>query len=316
MMKRLAIGAVTAAMLASAVGASAASAAVEFGNDCTPTVAPEDTTFIQLQNPPGALLPAVAPISGVLTQWRVNFPPESELFPAQTLKIVRPAGGNQYTVIAEANGSIVSGKNVFPARIPIQAGDILGLSGGAPLGGLVCAGGSGGRIGQFAGQPTVGSTNAYLEIEVGATVDVVGAIEPDADGDGYGDETQDLCPQSAALQTACPVVTIDAFSVAAGNAVKVLVATSGEAPVKVAGTVKLGKGGAVKLSAKARTVASGKIAVFKLKLSGKLKKKLKELPPKKKLKLKIVASATDVAGRVSSDRVTVKLKGTRLAGRR
>ena len=32
-----------------------------------------------------------------------------------------------------------------------------------------------------------------------------GTVEPDADGDLYGDESQDLCPGNAALQTACPV---------------------------------------------------------------------------------------------------------------
>ncbi len=33
-------------------------------------------------------------------------------------------------------------------------------------------------------------------------------IEPDADGDRFGDETQDQCPTSAAAQGACPVPTV------------------------------------------------------------------------------------------------------------
>jgi hypothetical protein len=32
-----------------------------------------------------------------------------------------------------------------------------------------------------------------------------GVVEPDSDGDGFGDETQDLCPTNAAIQVACPV---------------------------------------------------------------------------------------------------------------
>jgi hypothetical protein len=31
-----------------------------------------------------------------------------------------------------------------------------------------------------------------------------GTIEADADGDGFGDETQDACPTDAATQDACP----------------------------------------------------------------------------------------------------------------
>jgi hypothetical protein len=33
-------------------------------------------------------------------------------------------------------------------------------------------------------------------------------IEPDADRDGFGDETQDACPINAATQGACPAVPI------------------------------------------------------------------------------------------------------------
>ena len=32
---------------------------------------------------------------------------------------------------------------------------------------------------------------------------VAGTIEPDADGDGFGDETQDGCPSQAVSQGAC-----------------------------------------------------------------------------------------------------------------
>lgn len=35
---------------------------------------------------------------------------------------------------------------------------------------------------------------------------VQGTVEPDADADGYGDETQDLCPTDATRQTACPAI--------------------------------------------------------------------------------------------------------------
>ncbi len=111
------------------------------------------------------------------------------------------------------------------------------------------------------------------------------------------------------MQTACPIVTLDSYSLVAGSAVKVLVATSIAAPVNVSGTVKLGKGATAKLSAKAKTAPAGKIVTFKLSFPKALKEKLKELEPSKKLTLKITASATNVAGQVSTDKVKAKLKG-------
>jgi ribosomal protein S8E len=35
-------------------------------------------------------------------------------------------------------------------------------------------------------------------------VNLSAVLEPDADGDGYGDVTQDLCPTNAATHDACP----------------------------------------------------------------------------------------------------------------
>jgi hypothetical protein len=35
-------------------------------------------------------------------------------------------------------------------------------------------------------------------------VDVGAVLEPDADGDGFGDETQDACPSDASTQGPCP----------------------------------------------------------------------------------------------------------------
>jgi hypothetical protein len=55
--------------------------------------------------------------------------------------------------------------------------------------------------------PSVGSSplmlaTAYERLLIGAT------LEPDADGDGFGDETQDQCPSSASTQGPCPVVPL------------------------------------------------------------------------------------------------------------
>lgn len=102
---------------------------------------------------------------------------------------------------------------------------------------------------------------------------------------------------------------LEASSIVRKGSVVVLVTVSSPAPVKVSGTVKLGKGKQAKLSAKQRTLAPGKLGRFKLKFSKMLRSRLRELGPKQSLKLKVVASATNVAGVVSSDKLKVKLKG-------
>jgi len=79
--------------------------------------------------------------------------------------------------------------------------------------------------------------------------------------------------------------------------------------VSVKGIVNLGKDKKITLKAGAKTVPPGKLLRFKLKFNAKLKKRLRELPPSKKLTLKITASATNVAGQVSTDKIKAKLKG-------
>jgi hypothetical protein len=293
--------------------ASTASAATEFGTNCLANRAEEGAplTLIQLtQNG----VPTAAPSSGVITQWKIRLIPAPVTI-SQQLKVFRPtANPAQFQVVGEsAFASVAGGENSFPTRIPVQAGDRLGIFGNLTYGPLFCEGpeteSPGNTLGGFAGNPTTGTTATLAGVGTEVLVPARAVIEPDADGDGFGDETQDLCPQSPAVQAACPVVVLDAFSIGGGNAVKVLVATSTTAPVNVSGTVALGKGGKAKLSAKGKTVTAGKITHFTLKFPASLKERLSELEPRKKLTLRITASATDVTGQVTKDKLRAKLKG-------
>ena len=73
-------------------------------------------------------------------------------------------------------------------------------------------------------------------------------IEPDADGDEFGDETQDKCPQQGGIQAGCPPVAalgppapivLDAEAVAKKGSLLILVSMSGEASVSVSGAVEI-----------------------------------------------------------------------------
>src|SRR5690242_12199139 len=194
--------AIAAAFAGSLLGAAGASAATEFGSHCVANRAEDELqyTVIQLSQNGG---PVAAPTAGIVTKWKINLVPVPFTVPQQ-LKIFRPTPDpNRFQVVGESTTeNVATGENVFSTRIPIQAGDHLGLFGNSAISTLFCAETAetespGNSTGFFAGNPTAGTTATLVNTEPGTLVPAAAVIEPDADNDGFGDETQDACPQSA-----------------------------------------------------------------------------------------------------------------------
>jgi hypothetical protein len=307
MKKRLFAVTATALAVCGFVGVSSAAAATEFGSSCNATKGEPMVNLVSLKHAAASPLPVTAPISGVITEWKMNaqvptIKPEEEA-------IVGPAGGTSFTLVGESFGlSPVNfhGTTTNLSRLPVQAGDYLGLGGFIPL---YCeTADPADEMGVFKGSVALNSTQPITS-GPGYQVPVVARVEPDVDGDGYGDETQDKCPQSAAYQTACPVVTISSLPTVGSKAVTVYVSTSLSAPVGVTATVKLGKGKTATLTAATQTVAPGSLTPFTLTLTSQVTKALKALPTKKSLAVSISASATNITGAASTSATTAKLKG-------
>jgi hypothetical protein len=91
--------------------------------------------------------------------------------------------------------------------------------------------------------------------------------------------------------------------------VTIVVTSSTAAPVSVAGVVKLGKGKKARLNGGTQNLAPGVLGKFTLKFTKKVKKKLKELPPKRSLNLNVTVTGTSVSGAVTTNTLKVKLKG-------
>lgn len=308
-MRKLSGVAVFGALALAAATAPAATASTEVGDDCVAFSIAPGYTFVQLTSSAANPLPLTAPAAGVVTKWKTTLPTTTEVFP-QVLKVFRGAGTNQFQVVGEsAPGPATGGVNVFGTRISVQAGDRFGLSEGGK-GTLYCkTENPADTMGIAKASPPVGSVQAFEPVP-GYQADVVAIVEPDADNDGYGDETQDRCPQSASTQGECPTVSIDIGSAAKKKgSVVVSLTTSAEAPVTVRGVVKLGKGKKAKLNGGKKTAKPGKITRFTLKFPAKLKAALADLPRSRSLSLKITASARDLIGRVTKDQLKVKLKG-------
>ena len=138
---------------------------------------------------------STAPIDGVVTSWQMI---TSVLEPfAEAIKVMRPTPSpTAFEVTAESGYGIVSaGTNTFATRLPVQAGDRFG--GYGLKGAFTChpAGTAADKMGLEAGNPTPDSPFASSAKHTDELSPVLVKIEPDADHDGYGDETQDACPQ-------------------------------------------------------------------------------------------------------------------------
>ena len=182
------------------------------GGDTTDTI--WNTALPASLDAPGGL---AAPSKGVIVRFRLNnsqdtIAPIQPTDPVQ-LRTLRNAGSGQYTGVAtEASPHPVpnvTGTHTFATRLPIEAGDLIGLD-------VVDADDFVLLRTMYNHPPGSGAVYAYtiLRIGDGATVTPLASqanfevllnadIESDADGDGFGDETQDQCPTSAATQALC-----------------------------------------------------------------------------------------------------------------
>jgi hypothetical protein len=135
---------------------------------------------------PGTILKAGA--DGILTSWRFRSAPEAG---TTVLQLLRPSSSS-FTVVAESAPAPVTTKEIttLPAQVAVKAGDVLAVR--SVTGDIGAVGGAPGNVITMNSPPaTLGQTwtptDAGSDIRLLAQADV----EPDADGDGKGDVTQD-----------------------------------------------------------------------------------------------------------------------------
>ena len=147
-----------------------------------------------------------APTAGVLTSYTHNA--RAGFAGHLRLLAFTPQGAGSYSQVGKSELNLITAGvvNTFPTRVPVPAGAVLGMQSDEPN--MLCADNVvGGTIrvgslasydpdapaGNFTGSP---AGNYYMNLSA--------VLEPDVDGDGYGDVSQDLCPQSKLTQAACP----------------------------------------------------------------------------------------------------------------
>jgi len=216
-------GLVVLALLALPAGAGAATT-VGSNLAATPNSWPSpNVSSAQRNQPAGVTLPITAPSAGVIVQILIKHggsgpDPGNYGFrvlsgtpatysttgpPAELPDFPWPANDTPGTrLLIPAVGGV-------PKGIPIAAGNRLGVVriGGTGMGAVIKIN-SGGLLDQVLAVHNSGPL--FYDTSLSNELLVQYQVEPDADRDGFGDETQDKCSSNAALQTACPATATPA----------------------------------------------------------------------------------------------------------
>lgn len=166
-------------------------------------------TFATTALPSGTL---AAPIDGVVVRWRYLSRGDTAI--SLRPRVLRPGPGGFTGVRGGEQTAPFNGLGVFDARLPIAAGDYLGVdfpcSSSAPHAALNERNypGGGATVGNWSPALSDGGPfRATSFDDPGYSLMMNADIETDADHDGYGDETQDGCPADAGTQAPCPADT-------------------------------------------------------------------------------------------------------------
>ena len=143
------------------------------------------------------------PAEGVITRWYFQAnSDEPKLQPQLKFKVGRLVSGTTYSIVGESGvvKPVPGMLNEYAVRIPVRAGDLIGIYTVTPG---PCFRDAPGRT-MFAFGPK--ELALGTQAEFGAhplQVDVAASVEGDADHDGFGDASQDQCPTNGAIHGPC-----------------------------------------------------------------------------------------------------------------
>jgi hypothetical protein len=148
-------------------------------------------------------LGANSPVAGVITRWRVRSNTFGQTVTLRVMRVDDQFDGTATGIATGAPQVLSLPLNTFTSRLPIKVGEKLGVNAtGDP--GIIQDVPAAANVVRFLTPIADGDTE-----DPGAVVKQNGAlainadVEPDSDGDGFGDESQDGCPTDATKQGAC-----------------------------------------------------------------------------------------------------------------
>jgi hypothetical protein len=174
-------------------------------------------SFITHSGPEGNPDAGGAPVSGVITKFRVRAyaveNPGQVTFRVADISLPDP--NNKESALASTTGTgptvtIKPDETLSEApitevsgRLPVKKGQHLALDMSPSIAAVYNSNGD--KLSYLFAPPLVDGSGQRGSTEVVNELLVQASIEPDADGDGFGDETQDQCPTQATNQGPCDV---------------------------------------------------------------------------------------------------------------
>jgi hypothetical protein len=195
---------------------AAGSAAVTIGATGGSATAdcPPNFTWAQDSSAVGSPSYVVPPGGGVITSWSHDRGPASATAQLR-LKVFRKTGPDTYLTVGQSDFETLTaaGVNTFATRVQVEGGDLAGFR----LAGANTSCRRSGSTGDVAvasgpGQPDPPIGSSIFLTSTGAfLLNLSATVEPDCDGDGFGDETQDPeLPLGAACGKGNRTLTLDA----------------------------------------------------------------------------------------------------------
>lgn len=183
--------------------------------ECEPYGTCTIVSYIHPSDPDGDPYAGGAPVDGVITKFRIRAyvitEPQQVTFRVADISLTNPAdpgtalasaAGTGPTVTLAVNEDALEAPiQEFLGRLPVRKGQHLAIDAGKYVQATVND--SGAKFSYVYAPPLVDGSGARGSLEPTGELLVQASIEPDADGDGFGDETQDGCPSQATTQGAC-----------------------------------------------------------------------------------------------------------------
>ncbi|MGH2960068.1 MAG: hypothetical protein ACRDKE_10720 [Solirubrobacterales bacterium] len=239
----------------------------------------------------------VVAADGVITSWGSTVAPSVVIANPMLLKlkVVSPVSGSTWKVVAESAAvQLASNENTFAVQIPVKAGSVFGSwAAASPTSGSPYCESS-------PQQDFYWGSDGALDTPVGNTLEMNSApgnenaiwtvVEPDLDGDGFGDDTQDACPTSPASQNAaaCPAPPISTYLNRTAKSLTVYASSKFTVPLQATGTVKLSKKKSIVITSSLTAVSAFGITPIKLNYTKALRKAIAAAPKKKPLKMSLL----------------------------
>lgn len=320
--------ALMSAVLVSLLVPAASHAAIEFGNKFKnePTSTPckdlGTCTVVAYINPTDNGDPDASgsPVDGVITKFRyqafADEVPGSLTFRVANIK--RPDPNDQDNVLAAA---VATGPTVtvqpsmdpetpileVGAQVPVKKGQHLAVDASESVGVVYASSGS--KFSYIFAPPLINGSGERAQTDATESLLVAAVVEPDADNDGAGDETQDKCSRQATTTGPCDDTKpgVQGFGVANGT----ITYTLSEAATVRFQLQKKGKGRKAGKKCVKQTAANKKKPKCPLLKNvggvfsgtGTVGKNTVKLPNGKKLKpgrYKLTMTATDAAGNTTT----------------